>query len=301
MRLLVIGCNGQVGWELVRSLQPLGEVIAVGRRQLNLSNLDGIIVALRNITPDIIVNAAAYTAVDGAEQNEAEANLVNGYALEVLATEAKALGALLIHYSTDYVFDGRKSCPYTEDDTPNPINAYGRSKLIGEKAIQDVGGDYVILRTSWVYAARGANFLRTILRLAQDRDELRIVSDQIGAPTWARLIADTTVHVIAQSQAQKLAGSFVSNHYNLAASGETSWYDFAKVSVDRVKQLPNFSVQVKNVISITSDEYPQIAQRPKNSCLETSKLESHFGLKIPAWDDALPLCIDELNECISLF
>ncbi|MCK4821976.1 sugar nucleotide-binding protein, partial [bacterium] len=163
MKILVTGCNGQVGWELLRCLQPLGEVIAVDRSEMDLSNLDGIKTTLKNIKPDVIVNAAAYTVVDKAEENEGEANLINGYALEILAIEAKALGALLIHYSTDFVFDGKKSGPYTEDDVPNPINAYGRSKLAGEKAIQDVVGDYIILRTSWVYAARGENFLRTIL------------------------------------------------------------------------------------------------------------------------------------------
>ena len=301
MKLLIIGCNGQVGWELVRCLQPLGEVISVGHRQLNLSKLGEISTTLRGIAPDVIVNAAAYTAVDEAEKNEAEANLINGYALEVIAAEAEGLGALLIHYSTDYIFDGSKPCPYTEDDDPSPINAYGRSKLMGEKAIQIVDGDYVILRTSWVYAARGVNFLRTILRLSQERDELRVVSDQIGAPTWARFIAESTVHVVSQSQHQRLEGSFVSNCYNLTASGEVSWYDFARAAVDIAKQLPNFSVRVKNITPITSDEYPQPAKRPKNSCLATNKLENHFGLKIPAWNDVLPLCIDEMNERVSLF
>ncbi len=301
MKLLVIGCNGQIGWELVRCLQPLGEVIAVNHCQLDLSDPNKIKAMLKSISPTIIVNAAAYTAVDKAEENEEKANAINGYAPGVLAAEAKSSGVLLIHYSTDYIFDGNKSCPYTEDDSPTPINAYGRSKLMGEEAIQSVGGDYIILRTSWVYSARRANFLRTILKLSQEQDELRVVSDQFGVPTWARLIAESTAHVICQSQLQRLENSFVSNSYNLTASGKVSWYDFAKVAVDLAKQSPNFSVRVKNIVPIMSDEYPLLAVRPKNSCLATNKLETHFGLKAPKWDDVLPLCVNEMTERVSFF
>ena len=293
MRILVTGCNGQVGWELVRCLQPLGEVIAVDHHQLDLSDLDGIKVTLRNIVPDVIVNAAAYTAVDKVEGNEVEANLINGQAPGVLATEAKQIGALLIHYSTDYIFDGKKSHPYTENDTPNPINAYGRSKLMGEEAIQSIDMDYIILRTSWVYAARGANFLRTILRLAQERDELRIVVDQIGAPTWARLIAESTVHVIRQSQTEKSNDSFQSNLYHLTAAGETSWFGFAQAIVEQARHLPDLSLALNEIRPIPTYDYPTPAQRPMNSRLTTAKLEKHFGLKMPSWDTTLQLCLAE--------
>ena len=294
MKILVTGCNGQVGWELVRCLQPLGEVIAADRRQMDLSDLDGIKATLRNVAPDVIVNAAAYTAVDKTEDNEVEANLINGQAPGVLATEAKQLGALLIHYSTDYVFDGKKSSPYTEDDIPNPINVYGRSKLMGEEAIQSVDMDYIILRTSWVYAARGANFLRTILRLAQERDELSIVDDQIGTPTWARLIADSTAHVIRQSQIERSNDSFQSNLYHLTAAGETSWFGFAQAIVEQARCLPDLSLTLKEIRPIPTQDYPTPAPRPMNSRLVAVRLKERFDLQIPTWDRSLGLCMDEL-------
>lgn len=293
MKILVIGCNGQVGWELVRCLQPLGEVIATDRRQMNLSDLDNIKTTLKNIAPDIIVNAAAYTAVDKAEDNEVEANIINGHAPGVLATEAKQIGALLIHYSTDYVFDGAKSSPYTEDDTSAPINAYGRSKLLGEEAIQSVDMDYIILRTSWVYAARGTNFLRTILKLAQEREELRVVTDQIGTPTWARLIAETTAHVIRQSQTERTNASFQSNLYHLTAVGETSWFGFTQAIVEQARRFPDFSLTLKKISPIPTQDYPTSSPRPMNSRLAMAKLESHFGLKMPTWNNMLQLCLAE--------
>lgn len=278
----------------MRCLQPLGEVIAVDRSEMDLSNLDGIKTTLKNIKPDVIVNAAAYTVVDKAEENEGEANLINGYALEILAIEAKALGALLIHYSTDFVFDGKKSGPYTEDDVPNPINAYGRSKLVGEKAIQDVVGDYIILRTSWVYAARGENFLRTILKLAQEREDLRIVADQIGAPTWARFIAESTSHVIWQSQVERSSDSFQSSTYHLTTAGKTSWFGFAEAIVEQARRLPGFLMALNEIRPISTQEYPTLAQRPTNSQLSTVKVEKHFGLKMPEWNQSLELCMKEL-------
>jgi dTDP-4-dehydrorhamnose reductase len=186
MKLLVTGASGQVGWELVRSLMPLGEVVACDRTQCDLLRPDSLADVVANASPDVIVNAAAYTAVDKAESEEALAHIVNGAAVKALASAAQAAGALLVHYSTDYVFNGRKGAPYVEDDEPNPINAYGRSKLAGERAIRNSGCEYLIFRTSWVYAARGRNFLRTMLRLAGERDELDVVADQIGTPTWAR-------------------------------------------------------------------------------------------------------------------
>ncbi|HKV55968.1 MAG TPA: dTDP-4-dehydrorhamnose reductase, partial [Candidatus Binataceae bacterium] len=214
MKLLVTGANGQVGWELRRSLLPLGEVVALDRNACDLSRPQELIRIIRGVRPDVIVNAAAYTAVDKAEEEEALATEINGAAAGVIADEARKLGALLIHYSTDYVFDGAKTDAYTEDDPPHPINAYGRSKLAGERAIEQCGGRYLILRTSWVYAARGHNFLRTILRLARERDELRIVADQIGAPTWASDIASVTAAIAQQTSGQRNVGSFSSGILN---------------------------------------------------------------------------------------
>lgn len=293
MRLLVTGCNGQMGWELMRCLQPLGEVVTADRRQMDLTNLDGIRTTLRDISPDVIVNAAAYTAVDKAEENETVAMLVNGQAPEVLAEEARKTGALLIHYSTDYVFDGKKTGPYTEDDTLDPINTYGRSKLMGEEAIQAVDVDHVILRTSWVYAARGANFLRTIIRLAQEREVLNIVADQTGSPTWARLIAESTAHIIRQSQNDRANTFFQSDLYHLTAAGECSWFNFAQAIVEQARKLPGLSLTLTELSPISTQGYPTPAQRPMNSRLATAKLEKQFGLQMPYWGTALELCMSE--------
>ena len=212
MRLLVTGGNGQVGWELRRSLAAMGDVIALDRKACDLSRPHDLPGLIGKVEPDVIVNAAAYTAVDQAEEEEELATLVNGAAVGVLATEARKRGALLIHYSTDYVFDGTKDSAYTEDDPPNPINAYGRSKLAGERAMIQSAGDYLILRTSWVFAARGRNFLQTILRLARERDELSIVADQIGAPTWARNIADATAVIVQRACRERGEGEFASGN-----------------------------------------------------------------------------------------
>ncbi len=297
MKVLIIGCTGQVGWELVRCLQPLGEVVAVNHQQMDLSRVDSIKAALKNFAPDVIVNAAAYTAVDNAETNEIKANTINGHAPGILAKEAKQIGALLIHYSTDYVFDGKKTGPYMEDDTFGPINVYGRSKLMGENAIRSVGMDYIILRTSWIYSARRDNFLRTILQLSQERDELCVVADQVGAPTWARLVAESTAHIIKQSQTERFNDLFESNTYHLAAAGKTSWYGFASALVERARKMSSISIKVKNIIPITSSEYPMTAERPKNSCLVTKKLENYFDLGMPPWDNILTLCVDEIFSC----
>ncbi len=294
MKLLLTGPTGQVGWELARTLLPLGAVTAVSRTQADLSNIHSLQTIIRQIKPDIIVNPAAYTAVDKAETEHAQAFLINAEAPGVLAEEAKKLGSLLVHYSTDYVFDGTKSTPYDEQDLPNPINVYGQSKLAGERAIQAVGGDYLILRTSWVYASRGSNFLKTILRLAAEREELRIVADQIGAPTWARLIAETTAQVVRQSVCERRTDSFNSGLFHLTSSGETSWHGFAEKIVAIAREQNKLMLKNKAIHPIPTTDYPLPAVRPANSRLSSQRLEQEFGLTMPSWDNALSLCMQEL-------
>ncbi|MFC6522058.1 dTDP-4-dehydrorhamnose reductase [Undibacterium arcticum] len=281
MRLLVTGANGQVGWELARSLMPLGEVIAVDRARCDLSRPDTIAALIQDIRPDVVVNAAAYTAVDKAEQEEALATVINGTAVGVLAQEARKANALLIHYSTDYVFDGSKDKPYVEDDVPNPVNAYGRSKLAGEIAIRQAACDYLILRTTWVYAARGNNFVKTILRLARERDELSIVADQFGAPTWARNIADATAHMIRQASLERRAEQFTSGIFNLTNSGKTTWHGFAQAIV--AAQSPA-SLKLTKLNPIPTTAYPLPAKRPANSCLDAGEFGKRFGLVMPSWE-----------------
>jgi dTDP-4-dehydrorhamnose reductase len=294
MKIFLTGGNGQVGWELVRALLPLGEVITTNRLQADLSDLNNLRRTVQKYSADVIVNAAAYTAVDKAETEEDLAFRINAEAPAVLAEEAKKSGALLIHYSTDYVFDGTKISAYAEDDAPNPVNVYGQSKLAGEKAIQATGADYVILRTSWVYAARGHNFLKNVLRLAAEREELNIVADQIGSPTWARLIAEATAHIIRQSLLERHSSSFDSSLYHLTSTGETSWHGFAQTIVDVVRQQGNQTLKNRTINPIPATEYPLPARRPANSLLATGRLEQHFGLKMPAWDKALRLCMEDM-------
>ncbi|HVK94625.1 MAG TPA: dTDP-4-dehydrorhamnose reductase [Noviherbaspirillum sp.] len=293
MRILVTGRNGQVGYELERSLQPLGEIIALGRAQMDLSNLDQVREVVRRLRPQLIINAAAYTAVDLAEQEPGLAMRINGEAPGVMAEEAKKLGAAMIHYSTDYVFDGTKPGAYTEDDMPCPLNVYGHSKLAGEQAVKAAGIPYLVFRTSWVYGIRGKNFLLTVKRLAQEKNELRIVSDQHGAPTWCRTIADTTAHVVARLQsAQDGVGIDQdkwlqkSGLYHLAAQGQTTWYGFAQTivahpSVDRKPP----------VVPITTQDYPLPAPRPANSYLSCERLINTF-CRLPTWNSALNLCLE---------
>ena len=257
MKILLIGSNGQVGWELARTLLPLGEVVALNREQADLTDLETLRQTVQTIRPNVIVNAAAYTAVDKAETERDLAFLINAQAVEVLAQEAKNLNALLLHYSTDYVFDGMKDAPYVENDATNPLNVYGESKLAGELAIQASGVDYLICRTTWVFAARGNNFVKSILRLAAERDKLNIVADQIGAPTWARLIAETTAHILRQAQLERGANTFESGIFNLTSAGETSWHGFA----EKIVELAEINC-VTNPIP-TSD-YPTPAKRPAN-------------------------------------
>jgi dTDP-4-dehydrorhamnose reductase len=295
MRIMLTGANGQVGWELSRSLMPLGEVIALDRTQCDLSKPETIPGIIQEIKPNVIVNAAAYTAVDKAEEEEGLASTINGTAVGIIAEEARKLNTFLIHFSTDYVFDGAKQEPYTEDDAPNPLNAYGRSKLAGEKAVYESGCDYLILRTTWVYAARGHNFVNTILKLVQERDELKIVADQIGAPTWARNIADATAHILRQAVEEKMSSVFKSGIVNLAASGEISWHGFAKAIVEQVKCVwPENTIAVRKLTPIPTEAYPLPAARPKNSCLATDKLRQWCGIIMPEWKNALASCIGEI-------
>ncbi|AQR71505.1 dTDP-4-dehydrorhamnose reductase [Janthinobacterium sp. LM6] len=288
-RILITGKTGQVGYELERSLQGLGEIIAVDRSQMDLADLDQVRDVIRRVKPTLIVNPAAYTAVDKAESEPELALRINGEAPGVMAEEAKKLGAAMIHYSTDYVFDGSKDGAYVETDPTCPVNVYGSSKLAGEKAIQATGIPHLILRTSWVYSTHGKNFLLTMLRLAQERDELSIVSDQFGAPTWSRTIADTTAHIVAQSLATADRQGWWeerSGLYHLTAQGKTSWFGFTEAI------MAHTSVQKKpRVKPILARDYPVPAKRPNNSVLSSQRLINTF-CGLPQWQDALKLCQD---------
>lgn len=294
MKILLFGKNGQVGWELNRALQPLGEIIALDIDDADFSSPESLRQVVQNINPDVICNAVAYTAVDKAEDDEDLALKINGISPGVLAEEALKISALLVHYSTDYVFDGTKATPYTEEDEPNPINAYGRTKLAGEIAIQSSGCDYLILRTSWVYASRAHNFMLTMLNLAQEREELGIVSDQVGAPTTARLIADTTVLCAHQVMKERVAGIFSSDLYHLTASGHTSWYGFTKEIIRLANQSAKLQLTIKDIQAIPTSDYPTPAVRPMNSQLALTKLESVFTLKMPDWKKSLSFCMAEI-------
>lgn len=294
MKLLVTGANGQVGWELRRSLSHLGTVVAMDRNACDLSRPQELNRVIRDVRPDVIVNAAAYTAVDKAEEEEELATTINGTAVGVIADEARKLGVLLIHYSTDYVFDGAKASPYTEDDPPHPINAYGRSKLAGERAIEQCGGLYLILRTSWVYAARGHNFLRTILRLAGERDELRVVADQIGAPTWASDIADVTAAIARQTSNERKLGNFAPGILNVTAGGKTSWFGFAEIILEQARLRAAAPQNKPKIIAILSSERPTPAARPKNSNLAGERAHQRFGIAIGDWKNRLRLCMEQV-------
>ena len=294
MKILLFGKNGQVGWELNRSLQPLGDVIALDIEEADFSEPESLRQIVQEAKPDIICNAVAYTAVDKAEGEEALVMKINGEAPGVLAEEALKLGALLVHYSTDYVFDGTKDGPYVETDEPNPINVYGRTKLAGELAVQASGCDYLIFRTSWVYASRAHNFMLTMLKLAQEREELSIVNDQVGSPTSARLIADTTVLCLQQALKEKLVGVFSSDLYHLTSSGHTSWFGFTEEIIGLAKNKLGLQLSIKELKAIPTSEYPTPASRPMNSRLALTKLESVFTLKMPDWKKSLSLCMDEI-------
>ncbi|MDB5823974.1 MAG: dTDP-4-dehydrorhamnose reductase [Herminiimonas sp.] len=293
MKILLTGRTGQVGYELQRSLQGLGEVVAPDRAQLDLANLDGLRAAIQRIRPDLIVNPAAYTAVDKAEAEPELAMRLNRDAPAIMAEEARKLGATMIHYSTDYVFDGTKQGAYLEDDPTNPLSVYGKTKLAGEQAIAATGIPHLILRTSWVYGMRGKNFLLTMLRLAAERESLQVVNDQFGAPTWARTVAEATAHIVAQAVGAHQSGAGPqttwwherSGIYHLTAQGRTSWHDFtaailAQATLERRPTL----------IPIPSSDYPTPAARPENSSLCCDRFMQQF-CGLPDWEEALALCL----------
>ncbi len=294
-RILLLGRDGQVGWELQRSLAPLGTVMAPSLDELQFEQLDALRSVVRKNAPDLIVNAAAYTVVDKAESEPELAATVNSRAVQVLAEEAGKLGTLLIHYSTDYVFDGSKPGFYTEEDAPNPLSVYGRTKLEGDRAIQASGCRHLIFRTSWVYAARGGNFVNTILRLGRERDELKIVADQTGAPTSAELIADVTALCVGYVRHCPERFADVGGIYNLVAAGETSWHNYARFVVENAARLGLLlKLAPDSIRAIATSEYPLPAQRPANSRLATDKLSRVFGIELPHWHIHLERVIEEL-------
>lgn len=288
-RILVTGRDGQVGWELMRALAPLGEVTATGRAELDLASDDSIRDAVRAVRPHLIVNAAAYTAVDKAEGEPELAQRINADAIKTLADEARGVGAAIIHYSTDYVFDGAKTTPYVEADQPNPLGVYGRTKLAGERILAAAGIPWLVLRTSWVYGARGKNFLRTILKLSAERPELRIVADQTGAPTWSREIAAVTAAIASRWNGKS------SGVYHLTASGETTWHGFAAEAI-RLRALTEPQKNFARLVPIATAEYPTPAARPKNSRLDCVKLERDFSVRLPEWGISLAEVVRELDS-----
>jgi dTDP-4-dehydrorhamnose reductase len=281
-KLLLSGAAGQIGFELARLLPAHSDVYALDRAELDLADRDAIVGAVRRLRPDIIVNAAAYTAVDRAETDVDRAYAINAHAPAVLAEEAKRLGAVMIHYSTDYVFDGSSATPYAEDSSANPLNVYGRSKLEGERAIAAVGGAHLILRTSWVYGLRGQNFLLTMRRLARERDEIRIVSDQRGVPNWSREIARITASLVGLGSSKLAAHGGL---YHLSARGSATWFDFARAIFGDVAR--------PALVPITSAQYPTPARRPAYGVLAPDKFESTFGFVLPDWRSVLRACLEE--------
>ncbi|SDP57300.1 dTDP-4-dehydrorhamnose reductase [Ralstonia sp. 25mfcol4.1] len=292
--ILVTGSNGQVGFELRRSLAPLGNVVALDRQSCDLANAEALRDLVRRVRPHVIVNPAAYTAVDRAESEPDLAFAINGTAVGVLASEAEAIGGLLIHYSTDYVFDGAKSGAYDETDAVNPQSVYGKSKLAGEQAIAQCNANAVVLRTSWVAGAHGSNFAKTMLRLAQERDSLRVIADQFGAPTTASLIADVTAVVVRQ-WLQRDQLSFAPGVYHLAAAGETTWHGYAAEVLRYARQCGvSLRVDPDKVESISTSEYPLPAPRPANSRLDTIRLRNTFGICLPDWRQGIHYLLDQI-------
>ena len=292
-RILIFGAAGQVGRELQRSFAGAGEIVACNRSSVDLSSEDQVRSTIRRVAPEVILNAAAYTAVDKAESEPELAMAINAVAPRVMAEEALRCNALLVHYSTDYVFDGTKSSPWIETDDTNPLSSYGASKLAGEEAIRKVGGRYLIFRTSWVYGPHGQNFLFTMLRLARQRDELRIVNDQLGAPTTSIALADATRSIVdgvleeKSGPAEDWAGV-----YHMTCSGSVSWCGFARAIFERAGDL--LEGKLPRVVGIPSSEYPTPARRPQNSVLNCEKLRDRFSITLPSWQDALDTVMQQI-------
>lgn len=298
MKVLLLGKNGQVGWELQRSLAPLGELVALDRNSTlanggcgDLNNKDSLRETVLRLRPDVIVNAAAHTAVDKAESEPELARALNALAPGVLAEAAKTVGALLVHYSTDYVFDGSGIAPWAEDAATGPLSVYGQTKLDGEQLIAASSARYLIFRTSWVYAARGGNFAKTMLRLAQERDKLTVIDDQFGAPTGAELIADVTAHAIRQTlRDDKCCGS-----YHLAAAGETTWNGYARFVLDTARTTkPGVEIKAQEVVPVPTSAFPTPARRPLNSRLNSVRLRDTFGLNLPHWQHGVRRMLAEI-------
>ena len=295
MKILLFGKSGQVGWELQRSLAPLGELVVLDFDSTDhcgdFSNLGGLAATVRALRPDVIVNAAAHTAVDKAESEPELARTVNALAPSVLAQEAAKLGALLVHYSTDYVFDGSGSRPWTEADAPAPLSVYGLTKLEGEQAVQSACPHHLILRTSWVYAVRGGNFAKTMLRLAQERERLTVIDDQFGAPTGADLLADVTAHAIRQVLKRPNDAGL----YHMVASGKTSWHGYAKHVLAQAELTQSaLKIVAKEVAAVPTSAFPTLARRPLNSRLDTAKLQATFGLSLPHWQHGVNRMLAEI-------
>ncbi len=299
LKILLTGKTGQVGAELAALLPRLGEVAAYDRHELDLSNPEQVRRAIRDVQPNVIVNAAAYTSVDQAEKEENQAQIINVDAPALMAEEAKRIGATLVHYSTDYVFDGSSSFPYSETDSPNPINVYGKTKLAGEEAIRAVGASHLIFRTAWVYGTRGRNFLLTILRLATEREELKVVKDQFGAPTWCHEIAKGTRRILLQfSQQNQGVSSKLGGIYHMTAGGKTSWFEFAETILERASQATRdvtwfaaatggHPFAVRRIIPIATEQYVTLARRPPFSVLSNRRLKQIFGFELPDWREQL--------------
>ena len=302
MKILLFGKGGQVGWELQRSLAPLGELVALDFDSTDycgdFTRLAGLAETIRAIKPDVIVNSAAHTAVDKAEGEPELVRTINALAPGALATAAAGIGAWLVHYSTDYVFDGSGSRPWVESDAPAPLSVYGRTKLEGERLIQASACKHLVFRTSWVYAARGGNFAKTMLKLAQEREVLRVINDQIGAPTSAELLADVTAHAIRQVLAQPVNKSTdLSGIYNLVAGGHTSWFEYANEVIDLAKRAQAAIKIVANIVEpVPTSAFPTAARRPLNSRLDTTKLQNTFNLTLPHWKQGVARMLTEFLE-----